>query len=117
MDRFIIGTPTFIIQAQTKTLRDNVTRFNSEILKIQDIQVEIMVKAMKKEAWHREFFDSLEKSVPKTIQKLIKKAVLYICLDDTLRVKRQQDLRFNKKRIAKEKPSDNSDKRKRKDDM
>lgn len=50
--------------------------------------MDIMVEAIKKEIWHKGFFYSLDKSSPKTMGELIKRAEKYIRLDDALRVKR-----------------------------
>lgn len=70
MVKFIIGVPTkktsvhlfSVIQISNDTLGDYMTRFNNEALQIQDIQVDIVVEAMKKGVRHKRFFDSLEKS-------------------------------------------------------
>lgn len=47
--------------------------------------------------------------------RFIKRAEKYIQLDDALRVKRQQNPRFIKKRVIEEKPSEINDKRRRKE--
>lgn len=44
--------------------------------------MDIVLEAIKKEAWHKEFFDSLEKSPPKTIGELMTKVEKYIRLDN-----------------------------------
>lgn len=46
-----------------KNFWDHVPRFNNESLQIQDLQVIIVIEAIKKGAWHKRFFDSLEKSL------------------------------------------------------
>lgn len=68
------------------------------------------MEAIKKEIWYMGFFYSLEKSSPKTMGELIKKAEKYTKLDNTSRVKRQQNPRFNKKKATKEKIRESSEK-------
>lgn len=59
--------------------------------------MDIIREAMKKETWHRKFFNSLEKSPPETIGELMQRAEKYIRLHDTSRIKREQNPHFAKK--------------------
>lgn len=59
-----------------------------------------MLKAY--QVWHKDFFDSLKKSSPKTGKELIKMKKKYIRLDDASKVKRQQDPCFCRKKMSEE---------------
>lgn len=112
--RFITGVSTkqiltylfSVIQVPNETLKDYITSFNSETLQIQ---ADIVVEVMKKRAWHKGLFDSLEKSPLETIKELMMRADKYIRLDDALRVKRQHDPHFNKKKAIEEKTKEKSE--------
>lgn len=80
-----------MIQSPNETLRDYLARFNKEALQIKEIQVDIIMEAMKRGTWHKEFFDSLETSLLKTIRELMRRMEKYIKLDDALRLKRKHD--------------------------
>lgn len=61
--RFITGVPTSrtsihlfsVIQVPNETQRNYVSKFNNKPLQIQDLQIDIMVKVIKKGIWHRGF--------------------------------------------------------------
>lgn len=55
-----------------------------------------MVQAMKKEPWHKIFFDSLEKSPSEALGELMKRAKKHIQLDDASKIKKSYEGKPNK---------------------
>lgn len=62
------------------------------------------------------FFKSLKKSPPEIMGEIMKRAEKYIRLDDTLRIERQQDPRFTKKRVVEENKGEGSENRPKRED-
>lgn len=122
MARFVIGILTkrtsaylfSMIQFPNKTLRDYVASFN-KALWIQEIQVDMVVEAMIRGTWQKEFFNSLKKS-SKTMRKLMRKVEKYIWLDNASRVKREHDYHFIRKWPIKDRKGESNVKRSRRED-
>ena len=73
-----------IKQWEDKTLRSYMTRFNKEVLSINELDDKILVAAFTNGLRKGKFLFSLYKNDPKTISDVLYKATKYMNAEDTL---------------------------------
>ncbi|XP_050217708.1 uncharacterized protein LOC126668561 [Mercurialis annua] len=74
-------------QGEGKTLRAYIERFNNEAVKIEDLNNDTLVQALKKGTRIRVLGDKLSSKKPKTYQEVMAVAQKYINIDDGRRQK------------------------------
>ena len=76
-----------IRQAKGESLRQYVTRFNKELLQVDEVKDQVILKTFHAGLLPRDFFFSITKSLLKTVAELLHKAQKYMNAEDAVTTK------------------------------
>ena len=82
-----------IQQAEGESLRQYVTRFNKELLQVDEAEDQVILTTFQARLLPRDFFFSITKSPPKTVAELLRKAQKYMNAEDAVLVKEMKGKR------------------------